>query len=206
MSQENSGNMSVREKILSAGRSLMAEKGIKETTLADIARAAGISKGTLFYYYASKNDLIYDTLDQHITSIADFSQEHLPQDAGNLTPSEVLRIRLEQLTSDQDINRLNFYLLQEGITGNQIINARFAERYHNWRKNIAEGTAKIFDISDKQVLDTLGTIILAVIDGLTLQKLIEPDSVNMEQVASQLSSMIMAEKKWAALRNLFTDM
>lgn len=206
MNQENNVNLSVREKILSAGRSLMAEKGIKETTLADIARSAGISKGTLFYYYASKNDLIYDTLDQHITSIANFSKEHLPKGAGNLDPSETLRIRLEQLTSDPDINRLNFYLLQEGFTGNGIINAKFAERYHNWRKSIAEDTAKVFDISDQQVLATLGTIILAVIDGLTLQKLIEPDSVNMDQVASQLASMINAQKKWETLRGLFSDM
>jgi tryptophan synthase alpha subunit len=100
---------------------------------------------------------------------------------------------------------LNFYLLQEGITGNQIINARFAERYDNWRKSIAEDTAKIFGISDQQILDTLGAIILAVIDGLTMQKLIASDSVNMEQIAFQLASMIKAQKKWETLKDLFSD-
>lgn len=206
MNQENNGSLPVREKILAVGQSLMAEKGIKETTLADIARVAGISKGTLFYYYASKNDLIYDILDRHMFSIAHFSKEHLLQDAGQLKPEEVLRIRLEQLTANLDINRLNFYLLQEGITGNKMINAKFAERYHNWRKSIAEDVAKIFFISDQQRLDTLGTIILAVIDGLTLQKLMEPESVDMERVAAQLADMLQAQKKWETLTGLFADM
>ncbi|NLO01890.1 MAG: helix-turn-helix transcriptional regulator, partial [Bacteroidales bacterium] len=34
-----------REKILAAARMLMAEKGIMKTSLADIAREVGISKG-----------------------------------------------------------------------------------------------------------------------------------------------------------------
>jgi len=36
-----------RTRILVAARRLMAEKGVKQTTLADIAREAGISPGTL---------------------------------------------------------------------------------------------------------------------------------------------------------------
>ncbi|NLB53646.1 MAG: helix-turn-helix transcriptional regulator, partial [Syntrophomonadaceae bacterium] len=41
---------------------LMAEKGIIKTSLADIAREVGISKGTLFYHFASKDDLVNDIL------------------------------------------------------------------------------------------------------------------------------------------------
>lgn len=190
MSHETSQQISNRDKILLVGRSLMAEKGIKETSLAEIAKAAGISKGTLFYYYASKNDLVYDILDQHFSAITNFSDEQYLQEAAYLEPAELLRIRFEQLTNDQDINRLNFYLLQEGILGNQVINDRFIERYRTWRKSIGEASAKVFGITDPETLANVGTIILAVIDGLTLQKLIEPNSVDMKKVTSQLVKMI----------------
>lgn len=190
MNQETNQQISNRDKILLVGRSLIAEKGIKETSLAEIAKAAGISKGTLFYYYASKNDLVYDILDQHFSVITNFSDEQYLQESAHLEPAELLRIRFEQLTNDQDINRLNFYLLQEGILGNQVINDRFIERYRTWRKSIGEAAAKVFGISDPETLATVGTIILAVIDGLTLQKLIEPNSVDMKKVTSQLVKMI----------------
>ena len=43
--------------LLSAALSLFVEKGYTATRLDDIARQAGVSKGTLYLYYASKEDL-----------------------------------------------------------------------------------------------------------------------------------------------------
>ena len=43
--------------LLSAALSLFVEKGYAATRLDDIARQAGVSKGTLYLYYASKEDL-----------------------------------------------------------------------------------------------------------------------------------------------------
>jgi len=52
---------STQERIIeAASNELMTERGVTDTSLADIAGEVGISKGTLFYYYSSKNDLVYD--------------------------------------------------------------------------------------------------------------------------------------------------
>ncbi|NLV22830.1 MAG: TetR family transcriptional regulator, partial [Syntrophomonadaceae bacterium] len=48
-----------RQKIIDVATALVKERGVKGTSLADIASAAGISKGTLFYHFAAKDDLIY---------------------------------------------------------------------------------------------------------------------------------------------------
>lgn len=48
----------VRDAIWDAAIDLFAEKGFDETTVDDIARAAGVSRRSFFRYFASKNDLM----------------------------------------------------------------------------------------------------------------------------------------------------
>lgn len=186
MSHENNN----REKILAAAKLLMAEKGIKKTSLADIARAVGISKGTLFYHFASKDDLVNDILAEHFTNQVDLAKARLPQHLENNSPCQILKMIFEQFTSDLDITRLDLYLLQEGIQGNENINQQFMERKRNWRKVIAEDIRTVFGITDPVYSSALGAMILAIIDGLALQILVEPDSVNIDEISSTLAQMI----------------
>ena len=53
----------IREKIIDASWELFHEKGFGETTINDIIRKADISKGTFYYYFRSKDNLL-DTLSE----------------------------------------------------------------------------------------------------------------------------------------------
>ncbi|WP_188260311.1 TetR/AcrR family transcriptional regulator [Azospirillum tabaci] len=46
-----------RNKVRDAAIALFAQKGVKATTIKDIARAAGVSEGALYRHWASKEDL-----------------------------------------------------------------------------------------------------------------------------------------------------
>lgn len=50
--------MQMEEKIYKAGMSLFQEKGFVNTTLLEISEKAGVSKGTIFNYFASKEDIL----------------------------------------------------------------------------------------------------------------------------------------------------
>jgi AcrR family transcriptional regulator len=52
-----------REGVIRAAVELFAERGYKETTATDIAERAGISRRTFFYYFRSKDDILF-TVDQ----------------------------------------------------------------------------------------------------------------------------------------------
>jgi AcrR family transcriptional regulator len=47
-----------RAQILDAAERVLLERGLAATTVADVADAAGIAKGTVYLQFASKNDLI----------------------------------------------------------------------------------------------------------------------------------------------------
>ena len=57
-----------QEKIINISAKRFAKNGFQKTSLSDIAKAAKISKGTLFYHYPSKEDLFFVVLSQNIDS------------------------------------------------------------------------------------------------------------------------------------------
>ena len=71
----------IREKIISASWELFSEKGFGETTLNDIIRKADISKGTFYYYFRSKDNLL-DTLSEILDREYERLEKEEPEDMG----------------------------------------------------------------------------------------------------------------------------
>jgi AcrR family transcriptional regulator len=51
------GRAEKRDHILNAARQVFAERGVVEVTMEDIAKAAGVAKGSLYLHFASKDEL-----------------------------------------------------------------------------------------------------------------------------------------------------
>ncbi|HEX8170509.1 MAG TPA: TetR family transcriptional regulator [Thermoanaerobaculia bacterium] len=56
--REKSKAEETRERILDAALELFRERGFGETTMRDVAAAAGVATGAAYYYYRSKEDLV----------------------------------------------------------------------------------------------------------------------------------------------------
>ena len=59
----------VRDTIYDAAIDLFAAKGFDETTVEEIAQAAGVSRRSFFRYYASKDDLLAQSVVQYGSAI-----------------------------------------------------------------------------------------------------------------------------------------
>jgi AcrR family transcriptional regulator len=64
------------EQILDAAVRLFAEKGFHRTTTRDIAEAADVAEGTLYNYFANKDDLLFGIM-QRLTSSMTFDAMHI---------------------------------------------------------------------------------------------------------------------------------
>ena len=60
-----------RERIVAAARALFADKGFEATTTAEIAARADIGVGTLFLYFASKEELLVRVFREDMDRVAD---------------------------------------------------------------------------------------------------------------------------------------
>ncbi len=170
-----------REKIIQAASQLIRERGIANTTLADIAVAAGISKGTLYYYYATKGDLIFDIADRHMTNMTDRIFRWLEKSGTDLPPRTVYRMVLDTVMHSRSRGQIHVYLIQEALTENPSLRKRFVQEYARWREIIEQGFARVY--GDNGEYETMARVLLATIDGLILQRLIGVDPLPIDAIA-----------------------
>ncbi len=60
-----------REEILEAAEKLFFSRGIDNTTMDDVAEEAELSKGTLYLYFKSKEEIHWEITQRHITQVVD---------------------------------------------------------------------------------------------------------------------------------------
>jgi AcrR family transcriptional regulator len=68
--------------ILQAARRVFAERGFEQATMEEIARAAGVAKGTLYLYYPSKQDVYSAALQRSAVELAGRTAAALEAAAG----------------------------------------------------------------------------------------------------------------------------
>jgi TetR/AcrR family transcriptional repressor of nem operon len=55
-----------RQRLIAAANQLLYQQGVEKTTLADIAQAADVPAGNVYYYFKTKDDLIAAVIEAHI--------------------------------------------------------------------------------------------------------------------------------------------
>jgi len=71
------------EEILDAALQLFTEKGFSATRMMDVAKAAGISKGTLYLYFSNKEAIFKEVVQQRITPQLDKVESLVSEFEGN---------------------------------------------------------------------------------------------------------------------------
>ncbi len=177
-----------KQKIIEAGTRLVVQKGIEKTSLADIAEEAGISKGSLYYYYASKNELIFDITEAHINQISENLFTIIEESKGNASWEELLKILFERILDADTRGRLHLYLVQQALNDNDDLKQRFRKKYQEWKLMIKDGFAMLEpNVTNHNVLSSL---IIAALDGFLIQSLLELDTISGDEFVSHLDVKI----------------
>lgn len=153
----------IKEKILQATTELLKTTALADISLAEIAAAAGISKGTLYYHYKTKNEVFLDITQRFL----DEQWEDLIRWTENKEKDTSLN-RLVRYVAERDIASagLRLQLLAEAQLGNETLRQNLTTLYQNFqeliRGKIAERTALPADF--------LTWLLLLVCDGIIVQE------------------------------------
>lgn len=77
-----------RGEIVAKAAALFADQGFHGTSISEVAEACGTSKSLLYHYYASKEDILFDAMHDHVKALLDAAEEIA---AKRLAPDEKLR-------------------------------------------------------------------------------------------------------------------
>src|SRR3569833_420993 len=58
-----------REAIVSKAAELYGQRGFLGSSIADLAEACGMSKSLLYHYFSSKEDILFEIMDGHVTAL-----------------------------------------------------------------------------------------------------------------------------------------
>ncbi len=155
--------------ILDTAEQLIAEKGVADTSLADISNASGISRGTLYYYYRAKSDLLIDTVERHMNEVTEKIIFSINNNL-SLKLEDAISLVLKTITSDDSRSRMHSHLLSEAFNGNNEIRERIAASYMKWKSSIRTELIKR-GVPDKRS-SIAADLIISTIDGLVIQKLL----------------------------------
>jgi AcrR family transcriptional regulator len=85
---------SIPEKLMQVSVELFAEHGYAQTSVQQIVDAAGVTKGALYHYFKSKDDLLFDIYDRLLS----MQREHLEAIvARGLDPEATIRLVCEDV-------------------------------------------------------------------------------------------------------------
>src|SRR5205823_5438943 len=70
-----------RRLIADTARRLFAERGFERVTVADVAREADVSEGTVFNYFPTKEDLVYERMEAFEQEMLDAIRDRSPDES-----------------------------------------------------------------------------------------------------------------------------
>ncbi|MFZ3577112.1 TetR/AcrR family transcriptional regulator [Virgibacillus sp. DJP39] len=88
----------MKDKLTEQSILLFEKKGFSETSIQDIVNSLGVTKGTFYYYFESKEQLLMDIHDDYITNL--LARQHRIIDNENLKHKEKLMGIIHLLITD----------------------------------------------------------------------------------------------------------
>lgn len=177
-------------KILESARKIVVQRGVYNTNLRDIAKEAGMSNGALYYYFNSKDLILYALMDQPNVVPLRFAKKVKGK---QLTPDQI-RERLFELFKARINDTLNtklfIYLAQEAILGDEELKAKFAQQYEEWVSSIEDVIVEIFSVPKTSTSRGLAILLEAVTGGAILQNLL---GLNQEGLFDILHEILSGE-------------
>lgn len=183
-----------RERLLDAAALVFARRGIEAASLDEVAEAAGYTKGAIYSNFTSKTDLIAALMDRRITrqaAAAEVDFEGVTLEQGLRTLDE--RSHAEgEAERDWAILATEFFLLSMRDARAQAVMAEQYERARTLTAGmLAAKYAEAGTVAPLPPRD-LAIVIEAIGIGVTLQSLLDPESVPVDLAAKGIELILSA--------------
>jgi AcrR family transcriptional regulator len=109
---KNNTSKQTYEDIISVAYTLFIEKGYEKASVQDIINELGISKGAIYHYFKSKEEILQSILDSERKK-ADSYLDKLILKVEGYNAQEKIKYILNKLVSDEKINTTNRFLLNQ---------------------------------------------------------------------------------------------
>jgi len=183
------------QQIIDAAIRVLARQGYAKTSLLDIAKEAGMSKGALHYHYPTKEALIHAVLETACNAVQTRTmQAWSPSD----NPFAALRKSLEELwatraeRSDEALVVADLLALS---LSDESLRPKLAEFYELGAEQIRaylEQNLISLGLEPLISLEILPRIVIGLLDGLVMQAFVDPDALSPDEVVDAVQTIAIS--------------
>jgi TetR/AcrR family transcriptional regulator, acrAB operon repressor len=179
-----------RKRLVASATELFARKGYRETSVQQIADAAGISRGSIFWHFGSKEGLLWAVAEE---LFARWEHEVLVPEVGDATGIEAVLRSLEAhrafLTGETDAHRLFYVLMFEALGPRADLAGEYARLHRHFRTLGAAWIARGVEAGEvRGDIDpvAISVAIVGALGGIAYQYLLDPDGVDLDRIYGAL--------------------
>ena len=183
-----------RRQILDAARQVFSQKSFNATNVSDVATAAGVSQGTIYLYFDSKDDLFMAVFEAWVATCV--YQAYGESDLSADTVADQLRA-FAHAAAQVMIDTAEFLPVQmefwSHMLRNDAIRERFRLLFAELRTFLSQIIQSGIDSGEFRPADAeaLAAVAIAAYDGLILQWLADPQSVDWQRTSHTLVETIL---------------
>ena len=187
-------NFSCKESIINCTIGLISEKPVHEVTLAEIAETLGISKGTIFHYYKTKELLIKDVTDKYMNDLAQELLDWVDDKNEIISPYRYIRSIIRKGSQLQETSRLYLHLMHESLKGEKGSAQQFASKTNDLEKAIETSLKRRFSDTCKDP-EITARILMIIVDGLIIQGVDGEGLNDMDRIIGFFADIIAGSNK-----------
>lgn len=165
----------VKDIIIESTESLLKTHSIDDISLAEISTAAGISKGTLYYHYKTKEDILLDITDRYLEQQWNDLIVWTEDKSKDTSFHRLIKYVIERSASTPGPR---MHLIYNACIGNETIQKLICERYQRFARIISEKISERLSGEFSEYSDYLAWLMLIISDGLIIQSEIKNPLIN----------------------------
>jgi AcrR family transcriptional regulator len=184
-----------RPRLVAAASAVFAEKGYASTRVADIAERAEVGKGTVYEYFASKEELLFAVFESINQDIAERMDEAVAEGGSSGDQLErLLEIGAAVAVEQHDLQPvvLDFWAASRGRDFEEKYRDQVVSSYAFYRSMVSNFVHKGQERGEFRTdvdVDALATALVAAIDGLGIQLYFDPE-IEPGQVTAVLGRLL----------------
>jgi AcrR family transcriptional regulator len=185
----NRRGLATRRAILNAAQRLLREQGFEALSLDAVARAASISRSSVYHQFESRDGLF-------LTLVADSLRRVLARRRRARGASTRLQRFMNDAESailaDSELMRMFFRLTFDRRWNRAAMRRVLRDAYRRRTENIVDGLVKDRTALAAADLETVAVLIAAAIDGLYARHLIDPQGDQLRGALALLHDMVVS--------------
>ena len=166
-------------RILAAAQEILAERGYAELTITAISQVSGVNRALVSYYFGGKAGLLAALVDSLFQDPGVGLVEEIRATQDGAARAGSFLDWQRRVSANDRTNRMLYELLPHALRDPEV-RARFAQEYRVYREIDADCLSGAPRELSEQELESLAAVTIAVVEGLGIQRALDPDGFDHE--------------------------